>query len=136
MLLDIGFYCSYFDPLLHSRDTFTNKVMGCVIEKYQLQKVKSTHRLTAGSDLMRIVSMLLLNFDTSERNTLLKPLLSRLNDSVIVSQFATVLYYSVLYRAAVEELFRLVEQLQEHELRLTTELFRDFLESLHENTSA
>jgi len=135
MIVDVSFYCSYFDPLLHSRETFMNKIIGCAIEKYQQQKIKSTVQARSGIDLLKVVSIVLLDFESIERDTLMKPLLSRLNDSVLASQFAAVLYQTVLYRAAVEEILRLMEQLQEIEQPLTPEIFRGFMDSQQESTS-
>jgi hypothetical protein len=84
---------------------------------------------------MKIVSIVLLDFDTPEKECLTKPLLSRLSDTIIISQFSSILYQTVLYRGALEELLRLMEQLEEIEQKLTIDLFRSFLQALNEGTS-
>lgn len=49
MVVEVGFYCAYFDPLLLGREQFANRVMGLAIEKYQQHKIRSKTCVTQGA---------------------------------------------------------------------------------------
>lgn len=77
---------------------------------------------------MKIVSIILLEFDTVDRETLTKPLLSRLNDAVHINTFTAALYYAVVYKHAALQLLWLSDQLEQAEVKFTQDMFLEYLQ--------
>lgn len=60
---------------------------------------------------MKIINIVLLDFEKANKEKIIRPLLSRVNDTVGVTLSSSILYYCVIYKTAAVEATRLLNQL-------------------------